>query len=272
MAEGRSQSRLSTSDLLARLQEGDGTRAWKVFLQRFAPVILHIAKQCGSDQGRANDCFVFVCEKLSDHRFRRLLAFRQEGPASFRSWFKVVVANLCIDWQRQRQGRPRPFQSIAGLSALEQRVFKLRFEQGLGFSNCLNDLRTEFPDLSEPQLASAVERVAAVLTPQQFRLLDARRLTTVSADEPGWGLQAMQVADTAEGPESGAVIDQDHSRLNRALAGLEPRQRLLIKLRYQQDLSLKEVARLMRLGDPFVARRQIQAALEELARQLEALQ
>jgi len=53
--------------------------------------------------------------------------------------------------------------------------------------------------------------------------------------------------------------------LRQALARLTPHQRLLIKLRYQQDLSLKEVARLTRLGDPFRARRHIQAALDQLA-------
>ena len=60
------------------------------------------------------------------------------------------------------------------------------------------------------------------------------------------------------------TIDEDRQRLEAALARLSARDRLLIRLRYQQNLTLKEVARLARLGDPFRARRRIQAALKLL--------
>ena len=53
--------------------------------------------------------------------------------------------------------------------------------------------------------------------------------------------------------------------LEAAMARLRPRQRLLIRLRYQQELTLEEIARLTGLPDPFRANRQIQAALEALA-------
>ena len=48
------------------------------------------------------------------------------------------------------------------------------------------------------------------------------------------------------------------------MARLEPQQRLLLQLRYQQDLTLKEVAQLTGLADAFKARRQIDAALAAL--------
>ena len=48
------------------------------------------------------------------------------------------------------------------------------------------------------------------------------------------------------------------------MARLEPRQRLLLQLRYQQDLTLTEVAQLIGLSDPFKAKRQIDAALAAL--------
>jgi DNA-directed RNA polymerase specialized sigma24 family protein len=63
--------------------------------------------------------------------------------------------------------------------------------------------------------------------------------------------------------------DEEHDRLERALRGLQPQQRLLLKLRYQQELTLREIARLARLGDPFKARREIQKALKALKALLE---
>jgi DNA-directed RNA polymerase specialized sigma subunit len=49
------------------------------------------------------------------------------------------------------------------------------------------------------------------------------------------------------------------------MARLEPRQRLLLRLRFQQDLTLEEVARLTRIPDPYRANREIQAAVAALA-------
>ena len=76
----------------------------------------------------------------------------------------------------------------------------------------------------------------------------------------------LKPAEPGPGPEKSASLLQNQARLQQALTSLSSHQRLLIKLRYQQDLSLKEVARLTRLGDPFRARRHIQAALDQLSK------
>ena len=62
-----------------------------------------------------------------------------------------------------------------------------------------------------------------------------------------------------------AQTDQERSMLEAAMARLPPPQRLLLRLRYQQDLTLEEIARLTGMPDPFRANRQVQAALEALA-------
>ena len=69
-----------------------------------------------------------------------------------------------------------------------------------------------------------------------------------------------------KGPEALVQSEQDRQQLHNAMARLEPQQRLLLQLRYQQDLTLEEVARLTGLGDPFRARRKIDAALATLAK------
>ena len=67
------------------------------------------------------------------------------------------------------------------------------------------------------------------------------------------------------GPEEVAQDEQQQERLAAALAQLPPAQRLLLRLRYEQELTLAEVARLTGLHDPFRANRQIQAALAAVA-------
>jgi RNA polymerase sigma-70 factor (ECF subfamily) len=66
------------------------------------------------------------------------------------------------------------------------------------------------------------------------------------------------------GPEFRVQSGEDRLRLEKAMARLEPHQRLLLQLRYQQDLTLREVAQLTGLADAFKARRRIDAALATL--------
>lgn len=265
MSKERSQTGSSINELLARLNSPARSKAWKQFLDSYAPTIMHVASQYEHDRGRLNDCFLYICGKLSDNGFHRLLSYQKEGSARFRSWLHVVVANLCIDWRRQEHGRVRPFKSIRQLPQLDQLVFKLRFEQGMSLQACLNTLQGQFPDLTELKLAGVASRVNESLTPLQRWLISTRKAEAVSLDSAASGVTP-EPADPGAGPDTLAEQDEELERLNQALAQLAPRHRLLLKLRYQQELTLKEVARLTRLGDPFRARRQIQAALDELAR------
>jgi len=265
MSEERSQGNSST-ELLAQLRSRDRSEAWKKFLEVYSPVIMHIAGQYEYRRGGRNDCYLFICEKLSKNDFCRLLSYQPEGSASFRSWLNVVIANLCIDWRRHKQGRPRPFKSISNLPLFEQAVFKNMFQQQASLQTCFASMQADFPDLTEPQLASAVSRINERLTQRQRWLLSTRHEEMVQLDHA----ESREPADPGLGPEQSTAFTQKRDKLQRALAMLPPRQRLLIKLRYQQELSLKEVARLTRLGDPFRARRHIQAALAELTKNFES--
>jgi len=269
MTNERSSSESSTNKLLARLRSPEPSKAWKQFLDFYSPVIMHIAGQYEYDPGALNDCYIFICEKLSDNDFHRLLSFKPEGSASFRSWLNVVITNLCIDWKRHEQGRTRPFKSIGKLSLFDQKVFKLKFQRHMSLHACLASMLADFPDLTEFQLASAVSRINDTLIQRQQWILSTRHAETVSLDQAENDELAIEPIEPGPGPERSTALSQKRQELQQALALLSPRQRLLIKLRYQQELSLKEVARLTRLGDPFRARRHIQAALLELAKHFE---
>ena len=266
MANELSTLESSTQAILARLRSPEGNEAFTQFLEMYSPLIMQVARQYAFDGNRLNECYLFVSEKLSKDNFHRLVSYKPEAAASFRSWFNVVVANLCIDWRRHRRGRPRLFKSILKLSSFDQHVFKHRFQQRLSMDACLESLRGSFPEMNELQLTGAVARINMSLTPVQMRILNAQHLRTVSLDQHQVSKKASEPPDAGHGPETLAVLSQDREKLQQALALLSPHQRLLIKLRYQQDLSLKEVARLTRLGDPFRARRHIQAALDQLAK------
>jgi RNA polymerase sigma factor (sigma-70 family) len=76
----------------------------------------------------------------------------------------------------------------------------------------------------------------------------------------------------APGPEAELIASEQSRALATALAGLEPRDRLLLKLRFEDDLSAREIAALIRFPTPFHVYRRINALLESLRLRLASLQ
>lgn len=258
----------AVGDLLARLASPDPSAAWTEFLQQHSSVILQIIRRHERDPQRSSECFVHVCEALSDDGFRRLRSFRPDGQASFRTWLMAVTSNLCVDWWRRRRGRYRPIRAVARLPEREQLVYRCLYVRGMSRIECLHTLLPQFPDLTEREIAGINARLFALLTPQQRWQRGTVMATTGPQDDEfaqAFEDAALQLAEPGPGPDELVQSAQECGRLDTALAALPPHQRLLLRLRYEQDLTLAEVARLAGLHDPFRANRQIQAALAALA-------
>jgi len=261
----------SITRLVERLSSAAAGDAWTEFLDEYSPLIRHVVRGHEHDPAEAEDSFNYVCEALSDDGFRRLRSFRPDGPARFRTWLVAVVANLCRDWCRRRHGRSRPVQAVARLPELDQEVYRLMFVQGSSRAACLAALAPRFPDLSEATVAEISGRLFGLLTPQQRWQLSARPHAPVRLGPPSRDGDPMgRVEAAGPGPEEQAASIQESRQLREALARLAPEQRLLLRLRYEQGLTLAEVARLTRQPDPFRANRQVHAALEALARLMAA--
>ena len=112
MTEEYSDKNLNIRDLLYRLNSVDSGAAWAEFIDHFAPLIMKAASQFEYEQSRSNDCFLYVCEKISDGGFRRLSRFNTRGRAGFRTWLGTVVFNLCVDWHRKEFGRVQMLPAI----------------------------------------------------------------------------------------------------------------------------------------------------------------
>lgn len=261
----------SVGSLLDRLTSGRADIAWTEFLRLHSPLVMQVARQFTTGAEQASDCFLFVCERLSDDGFRRLRSFRPDGPARFDTWLKVVVANLCIDWRRKLHGRVRPLAVVSTLPPLEQEVYHHIYQRGMSRFECQRALAIRFPNLTIEQIGQANARVFKSLSSRQRWQSSIRSRGAVSLEDamsPGEGEATLQLEDPGPGPDQIADQRMSQDAINEALLKLAPRQRLLLRLRYQQDLTLEEVARLVGLPDPYRANREIQAAVEELGRHL----
>ena len=258
----------TVTDLLERLSSGRVDAAWGEFLARYSPLIRHVIRRHGLDDDRITECFIHVCGALSDDGFRRLLSFRADGPARFKTWLMAVVSNLCVDWRRKEQGRVRPLRRVSRLPELDQQVYRCIYVRGMSRGQCVEALAPRFPELTGATVSEINARLFALLTPQQRWQLSVRTpaLKPVvcgagrADDDPAW-----QVASPGPGPDHLAAELQEQRQLQDALAKLPAEQRLLLRLRYEQNLTLAEVARLTGQSDPFRADRQIKAALDTLA-------
>ena len=256
-----------TYSLLRGLRSRRPQEAWEQFLQEYSGPILQVIHFHERDPDHVSDCFVFVCEQLIRNRFRRLCKFRTDGPATFPTWLRAVVRHLCIDWRRKEFGRYRIFQSVAKLSGFDQAVFRLLHEERASPEQSFLYLAPLFPGTTKERFIRSVERIQRVLTSRQRWLLSVRSTSTSPAragqveDELSLG---QQIPASLPDPEVLAAWQEQRDALLRALSRLNERDRLLIRLRFEQDLTLEQVARIMKLGDPQSADRYARHVLEQL--------
>jgi RNA polymerase sigma factor (sigma-70 family) len=238
--------------------------AWIEFLELHAPQIMSTAAQFEYEQERIHDCFLYVCEQLNDDGFRRLLKFNTAGKATFRTWLGSVVFNLCVDWHRREYGRAKLLPAISALPAFDQSVYRMVIEQGMDKEACFQALRADFPDLTRELIANAVSRVWSLLTPRQRWQIGVRNRGRKQIHGLANQERLDWLPDPALGPDVEAQKRQEFESLRGAMSRLPGEQRLLLRLRFQEGLTLKKIAQMKYRGDVNVAWRHIQAATDAL--------
>ena len=246
--------------------------AWDRFLGEYAGLILQVVHLFERDPDRVDDCFLFVCEQLKKDRLRRLRRFEANGTATFSTWLRVVVRNLCLDWRRQRFGRPRIFRSIARLPEMDQEVFRCIYFRKLSENETLHTVRALHPALDREALAASLVRIRGSLSPHQSWLLASRNpyMESISGnpDAATGDDRLRELTDPDPDPETEASGREFLRALRRAMDGLPSKERLLLRLRFEQELTLEEIAELMQLGSAVKAQRYLQQVLSKTREQL----
>ena len=245
--------------------------AWSIFLENYGGIIFQVIRHFESDAEDAADCFQFVCERLCEAQFRRLRRFKPGGPAKFTTWLRAVVRNLCLDWQRKRFGRPRLFRSVARLSDLDQQVFRLVHERGVTEQEALLHLTPKFPGLTLQLLSDAIERINKALSSNQNWLLRTRtKLSRQRSTEPIDEVQRTEPTSSDANPEALAIAAERKTVLARALRKLPTNEKLLLRLRYEEEMTLEQIARLLQMGNAQRVDRQIKQILLRLRSEFES--
>jgi len=259
---------IAAAKLLQGLSSNDPGPAWIEFLDQHSTLIMHTATQFEYTRDHATECYLYVCDQLRRDGFRRLLKFNTSGRATFRTWLGAVVFNLCVDWHRHEYGRVTLLPAVSALPAFDRAVYRIVVELGQDKESCFQTLRTDFPDLTRDLVERSVLRVYSLLTPQQRWqvLVRNRRKSLARGHSPDNPIE--HLPDPGSSPEEQAQKQQDLENLQRAMSRLPAPQRLLIRLRFQEGVSLEKIAEMTKLGDTNRAWRHLQAALKALVQEI----
>ena len=264
MAE-RDEQIVSLLDGLAAAEARPG--AWREFLDSYSSIILQVVRHYEPDDDRSGDCYVFVCEQLFRNGCRRLCRFDPNGPAKFTTWLRVVTRNLYLDWRRRQAGRPRMFQAVSRMPDLEQEVFDCLYLKGLSPEETLAHLQIERAELTRHDLTAATNNLNQAMTSRQFWLLSTRAPQEISLEGRATGngpFLPIPVTDQNPNPEE---ITRERELLRQVRSGyaeLSPRQRLLIRLRYEKELSLEQIGRITNMNNRQQVDRELKKAMEKL--------
>jgi RNA polymerase sigma factor (sigma-70 family) len=258
---------LDIAELLEQLATDRSEAAWSDFLDRYSPLIFQIVREFDRDEDRVADAYLFVCEHLCQKNFHRIRMFNPDEGIKFTTWLCIVARNLCTDWLRHKLGRPRVFEVVEQRSALDQEVFRALFLHGLTPSETTATLRPAHPGLTDSVVSQIAESLHRSLNPRQRWLLSVRRPVVRSLSDriaPDGPTVESRVANPSPNPEIKAQDAEARSALARALRCLEPSDRLILRWRFEQELTLEQISRLAVLSGPQAAGRRIESVLQEL--------
>jgi RNA polymerase sigma factor (sigma-70 family) len=182
------------------------------------------------------------------------------GRSSFRTYLTIVVQRFLLDQRVREWGRWRPSAEARRLGSVAVSLERLLHRDGLTFDEACAVLARRAPRTPRPLLETLVCS------------LPVRRQRPVQSGEPKESdltLDASAVERPAFQRDRERIADQAARLLDETIASLDAEDRLILKLRFQEELPMVEVAR--SLGAPRrVVHKRVRRLLDSLRAELEA--
>ena len=210
---------ITPPELRPILEPGDHAAreaAWDEFVARYSRLLLHMARNVMPDRDGVMDAYAYLLEQLRRDEFKALRAYATDPRSRFSTCLAVVARRTCVDFYRQRHGRPR----------------------GEGKARHIQSARTARNNLL--------------------------RLSGLPAE------LGLIVDPASESPDRRLRSAELFSALDAARAALSVEDRLLLRLRFDEDLSASAIASILGMPSPFHVYRRIKLICNELRNRLTA--
>ncbi len=242
--------------LARRVLLGDPA-AWAQLVERYAGLIYSVVRKY-LRHGDVDDVRTVFVDVLVSIRRSKLQTY--QGRAALSTWLTLVARTEAQDFLRRRFGRTRARANWARLSPAERELFRLYYVEGRGAHDVVAALNRRGERWT-------VDRLLAALRGIERRLGDAslRRLTyDLHAQSVGAAsgrlLEYLDHVRDEFADHPGAHSPEYHmmerearetaDRLIETIRTLEPHERELLRLRYEQGWSARRIARELGLEHP----------------------
>jgi RNA polymerase sigma factor (sigma-70 family) len=196
-------------------------------------VVRHVGRRHHLSPADAEEFAALVRYKLIDRDFAILRKF--QGRSTLATYLTTVVERLYLDRCVSRWGRWRPSAAARRLGPLAILLEQLTNREGLTFDEAVSTLQTN-------QHSSATRdelHTIFVQLPRRVPRVAGEAELATAAVRKGAADSALEYGLDRE------VVDRVEQALAHALAALSPREQLILKLRFQDGLSVPAIGRLV---------------------------
>jgi len=181
----------------------------------------------------------------------------------------VVVRNCCMDWFRKEHGRKRVLKCIEELTLLDQQIFRLRYQQGYSRQESFELIKARHePQISFEDFCNRIDQIEQTIH-QKTRWKLSRELMRSLPSLP-FNPESTVVSKADDdikadpSPEDLLIQSDDQKFLAEAFKVLSSEERLIIHLHFYRSLTLKEIARVLRMKNVWRVHRRLHKALKLL--------
>ena len=194
---------------------------------------------------------------LIENDHARIRAF--SGRSSLQTYLIVVITRLFQDWRNAQWGKWRPSAEAQRLGPLAMKLETMTVRDKLSFEEAVETLRTNHGVTEDRTALEALYARFPIRPGRSFTGEDTLELLPATDSRADTPLQQAEAAEAAT---------QAKRALTGVLANLAPQDRLIIKMRFDDEFGVAEIAKVLKLEAKPLYRR-IERLLTDLRRALE---
>jgi RNA polymerase sigma factor (sigma-70 family) len=220
-------------------------------------VVRHIARRHYLSAEASDELASAVRLKIIENDYFILRRF--EGRSTLRTYLTAVIQRFFLDTRIAQWGKWRPSAQARRLGPTAVLVDRLMTRDGLSLDEALETLRSVH---RVEMTRAALESIALQLPSRSSRrFVGEEHLAT---------LPTPTAADPIEAIDCRREADRIEDALHTALLSLDPDDRLILKMRFHDNLQIARIARILGLTEKPLYRR-FERVIGALRRELEAL-
>jgi RNA polymerase sigma factor (sigma-70 family) len=203
-----------------------------------------IARRHRLTPAEADDFRSEVSLAIIEDGYAALGAF--QGRSSLRTYLTTVIQRLFLDYRRKSWGKWRPSAEAGRRGTVALRLEILLYRDGLPLEEALETLRTDF---ACQETREALIELAQILPPRTSRRAMAE------GGEDSAAVPAGELASPEVQLEGSRTSQQAQRLINEVMEALATQDRIILRMRFEDDISVAGISRALHLDQKRLYRR-----------------